>query len=80
MMSAEETGDAALIAELRAHEACWNGLIDRLRVRPGIDQRQLSLAAAEGESAYMRALRAIVPPRRRVTGGVPVAAHDDDAN
>lgn len=55
-----------LMNEIKALEATWNGLIDRLRAAQGLDQRQVSIAATDGESAFMRAVRAVAQPERRV--------------
>lgn len=59
--------DIALMNEAKALEAQWNGLIDRLRSRLNVDQRQVAIAATDGESAFMRAVRAIAQPQRIVT-------------
>lgn len=55
-----------LMNEVKAHEAVWNGLVDRLRAAPGLDQRNVALAVTAGEDAYMRAVRAIAQPERKV--------------
>lgn len=55
-----------LMNECKALEAQWNGLIDRLRATPDLDQRQVSIAATDGESAFMRAVRAVARPERKV--------------
>lgn len=56
-----------LMNEVKEHEARWNGLVDRLRAMGSvIDQRNVALAATEGENAYMRAVRAIAQPERMV--------------
>ena len=55
-----------LMNEAKALEARWNGLVDRLRASTGCDQRQVSIAATDGESAFMRAVRAIAQPVRQV--------------
>lgn len=56
-----------LMNEVKVLEAHWNRLIDRLRVPAlGADQRQVSIAATDGESAFMRAVRAIAKPARLV--------------
>lgn len=52
---------------VKAEEARFNGLIDHLRSLPGVDQRQVSIAATVGEEAFMRAVRAIAQPERKVT-------------
>ncbi|NIJ07265.1 oligoribonuclease (3'-5' exoribonuclease) [Sphingomonas vulcanisoli] len=54
-----------LMNEVKALEAKWNGLIDRLRAA-SLDQRQVAIAATDGESAFMRAVRAIAQPERLV--------------
>jgi hypothetical protein len=55
-----------LMNEIKAQEARFNGLIDRLRATGGIDQRQVSIAQTDGQSAFMRAVRAVAQPERRV--------------
>lgn len=47
-------------------EAQWNGLVDLLRSLDGVDQRQVSIAATVGEEAFMRAVRAVAQPERKV--------------
>lgn len=58
-----------LMNRIKAHEAGFNGLIDEMRGQPGFDQRQVSIAATDGESAYMRAVRAVAQPVRQTTFG-----------
>lgn len=58
--------EIALMNAFKAHEAKWNGLIDQLDSMIGIDKRQLAIAKTEGESSYMRAVRAIAQPARIV--------------
>jgi hypothetical protein len=55
-------------------EAQFNGLIDHLKAMPGIDQRQVAIAATQGEDAFMRAVRAIAQPARKVSQYVPTPA------
>lgn len=55
-----------LMNEVKAFEARWNGITDRLRAMPGLDQRHVSLAITAGEDAFMRAVRAIARPERQV--------------
>ncbi|TCP33292.1 hypothetical protein [Sphingomonas sp. BK235] len=50
--------------EVKALEARFNGMIDRLRSIDGIDQRNVAIAQTEGETAFMRAVRAIAQPVR----------------
>jgi hypothetical protein len=52
-------------------EAQFNGLIDYLKQLPGADQRQVDIAATQGEDAFMRAVRAIAKPERKVSQYVP---------
>jgi hypothetical protein len=54
-----------LMNEAKALEAKWNSLIDKLRASEGLDQRQVSIAATDGESAFMRAVRAVAQPERK---------------
>ena len=61
--------EIALMNEAKALEAKFNGLIDRLRSTAGIDQRQVAIAATDGESAFMRAVRSIARPERIVDMG-----------
>lgn len=49
-----------------AVEASWNALVDRMRATPELDQRQVAIAATDGESAFMRAVRAVARPTRRL--------------
>ena len=55
-----------LMNQAKALEAQWNDFIDRLRSDQDVDQRQVSIAATDGESAFMRAVRAIARPERKV--------------
>lgn len=56
-----------LMNEVKAFEAKWNGLVDRLRnMGSTLDQRHVALAATHGEDAFMRAVRAIAQPERIV--------------
>lgn len=55
-----------LMNEVKAFEARWNGLVDRLRALPALDQRNVALAVTAGEDAFMRAVRAIAQPERIV--------------
>lgn len=52
-------------------EAQFNGMIDFLKAIPGIDQRQVALAATHGEEAFMHAVRSIAQPERKVSQFVP---------
>lgn len=52
-------------------EAQFNGMVDFLKALPGIDQRQVALAATAGESAFMHAVRAIAQPERKVSQFAP---------
>lgn len=59
--------DIDLMNEIKGFEARWNGLVDRLRAADmAYDQRQVAIAATEGESAFMRAVRAVAQPERLV--------------
>lgn len=49
---------------VKALEAKFNSMIDHLKAIPGIDQRNVALAATHGEDAFMRAVRAIAQPQR----------------
>lgn len=51
---------------VKALEAQFNGMIDHLRKMP-IDQRQVAIAATDGEAAFMRAVRAIAQPERNTS-------------
>ena len=53
-----------LMNEAKGLEAKWNGFVDKLRATEGLDQRQVSIAATDGESAFMRAVRAVAQPTR----------------
>lgn len=50
--------------DVKSLEARFNGMIDRLKKIDGIDQRNVSIAQTEGETAFMRAVRAIAQPAR----------------
>ncbi|WP_264592825.1 hypothetical protein [Sphingobium sp. B1D7B] len=57
-----------LMNEVKALEAKFNGMIDRLKgMGSDIDQRNVSISATEGENAFMRAVRAIAQPERKVS-------------
>lgn len=58
--------EIGLMNEVKGYEARFNGLIDRLRATPSLDQRHVALAATAGEDAFMRAVRAIAKPDRQV--------------
>lgn len=49
-------------------EATFNGMIDFLRADKTADQRQVAIAATQGEQAFMHAVKAIAKPDRRTTG------------
>ena len=57
-----------MMNSIKALEAQWNGLVDEMR-SIAVDQRQLSIAATDGESAFMRAVRAVAQPVRQSTFG-----------
>ena len=65
-----------LMNEAKSLEARWNGFIDRLREHKVFDQRQVSIAATDGEAAFMRAVRAIARPERIVESASPPSAAD----
>lgn len=54
-------------------EAQFNGMVDHLKALPGVDGRQVALAATHGEDAFMHAVRAIAQPERKVEA-FPAAA------
>lgn len=59
--------DIALMNEVKALEAKFNGIVDRMRgteMAGRMDQRQVSIAQTDGESAFMRLVRAIAQPER----------------
>lgn len=56
---------------VKHQEKQFNGLIDYLKGLPGIDQRQVALAATHGEEAFMHAVRAIAQPERQVSQFAP---------
>lgn len=58
--------EISLMNEVKGHEARFNGMIDRLRATPSLDQRHVALAATAGEDAFMRAVRSIAKPDRQV--------------
>lgn len=56
-----------LMNDIKALEAKFNGLIDRLKsMGSGLDQRNVAIAATAGEDAFMRAVRAVAQPERKV--------------
>lgn len=50
---------------IKALEASFNGMIDMLKTLPGLDGRQIALAATHGEDAFMHAVRAVAQPERK---------------
>lgn len=50
--------------EVKAMEAKFNGMIDRLKTVSTIQLREVALAQTYGENAFMRAVRAIAQPTR----------------
>lgn len=60
-------------------EGQFNGMIDFLKATPGIDQRQVALAATHAEEAFMHAVRAIAQPERKVSQFVPFEPSDTGA-
>lgn len=63
--------EANAMGGVRHVEKQWNGIVDYLRTLPGIDQRQVSIAATVGEEAFMRAIRAVAQPQREVSAFIP---------
>lgn len=55
-----------LMNEAKGLEAQVNGLIDRLRAAPNIDQRNVSLGQTYSEEAFSRLVRAVARPERKV--------------
>lgn len=55
-------------------EAQWNGLVDHLKGLADVDQRQVAIAATVGEEAFMRAVRAVAKPERKVSQYAPCQA------
>ncbi len=55
-----------LMNEAKALEAQVNGLIDRLRDTPGVDQRNVSLGQTYAEETFSRLVRAVARPERKV--------------
>ena len=55
-----------MMNEIKEFEASWNGLIDRLREMKDVDQREVSIAVTEAEHAFMRAVRSVARPDRKV--------------
>lgn len=55
-----------MMNEIKALEAKYNGVIDKLKnMGSAVDQRQVAIAATEGEHAFMRAVRAVAQPERK---------------
>ena len=55
-----------LMNEAKALEAQFNGMVDRLRALPDIDQRNVSLGQSYAEDAFSRIVRSIARPERKV--------------
>jgi hypothetical protein len=55
--------------EIKALEARWNGLVDRLKTIQDIDMRNVSLAVTYCEDGFSRAVRAVARPQRIVDNG-----------
>jgi hypothetical protein len=55
-----------LVTEIRAIEANVNGLIDRMRATPDLDQRNIALGQTYAEDTFSRLVRAIARPERQV--------------
>lgn len=53
-----------MMNRIKSLEAEYNGIIDELRSMP-VDQRQVAIAATDGESAFMRAVRSVAQPERK---------------
>jgi len=62
-LSQEEIDSMNAVKDL---EARFNGMIEHLKALPGVDGRQVALAATNGEDAFMHAVRAIAQPERKV--------------
>jgi hypothetical protein len=62
--------EIALMNEAKAIERRFNSFIDKLRAAPGIDQRNVAMAATHGEDAFMRAVRAVAQPARLTMASV----------
>ena len=58
------TAERFAFADARQMEAKWNGLVDRVKTIPDVDQRQVAIAITEAEGAFMRLTRAIARPER----------------
>lgn len=56
---------------VKAQEAVINGMVDYLKALPGVDGRQVALAATHFEEAFMHAVRAIAQPERIVASFAP---------
>ncbi len=55
-----------LMNEAKALEAQANGLIDRMRATPDLDQRNIALGQTYVEEAFSRLVRAVARPERQV--------------
>lgn len=60
-----------MMNDVKALEAKWNALVDRIAGTRGSPEghRQIAIAKTEGEHAFMRAVRAIALPERAVDNG-----------
>lgn len=59
-------GEIDAMNAVKGLEAQFNGMVDALKELPGLDGRQIALAATHGEDAFMHAVRAIAKPERKV--------------
>jgi hypothetical protein len=57
-------GEIDLMNESKRLEAQFNTFIDKLKVHPDTDKRDVSLAQTQGEYAFIRAVRSIARPER----------------
>lgn len=58
-------GEIDAMNGIKELEAVFNGMIDCLKSMPGLDGRQIALAATHGEDAFMHAVRAVAQPERK---------------
>jgi hypothetical protein len=58
--------ELAAVEAVKRFEAAANGFQDQLKTIPGVDMRQLALAATHIEEGFMHLVRAITKPERLV--------------
>lgn len=60
--------EMAAVEAVKRFEAAANGFQDMIATLPGVDRRQLALAATHLEEGFMHLVRSITRPERLVMG------------